>query len=166
MTLKLKLRLMLKMTTTTRHTDLLALLAAAVLLTAAAGCNRGKGGETSAGGGEAPYRLTVEGPSRVALGTRFKARVKVEPRGAYKVNLEYPAQLAVNASGGALPGELQMEKGEAARLTEQELLMEPAFKAEREGEVVFEGKLAFSVCTEAVCEVKREPVKWVTNITK
>lgn len=136
----------------------------ALSLAAAPGCKKTDGGAASAG--DKPYAVKVTPPKAGKLGTPLTARVRVEPRRGYKVNLDYPAKLEVSGPMGAAPLRQTIGKADAASLTEEELVMDASFTLGRGGEHRFTGKLSFSVCTETVCEVKSEDVGWSAVIAE
>jgi len=144
-------------------TNPLALALALTLVLAAPGCKKGGDAEPE---GSRPYAVKVEAPSPGKTGEPLTARVRLEPRDGYKVNLEYPAKLEVMGPMGAAPMRQTINSGQAASLTEQELVMDASFTLGRGGEHRFSGKLNFSVCTETVCEVKSEDVSWTASISE
>ena len=134
------------------------LLALPLLLVA---CNKGQAG--GAGGTtkqEETYTLTVVPPGAGAGGAELAARVRVVPRGGYKVNLEYPTKLSLKGSAGAAPAAPVITAKQAARMTKSELLMTPAVKASQAGTHAVTAELKFSVCTDQVCEFKSVPLSW------
>jgi hypothetical protein len=122
------------------------------------GCERNT--VAAAGRSTASYALSVTDPAPVKAGSRATARVRVVPRGAYKINLEFPLKLKVSGPAAASPRELLLTKKQAAKLSKAELLLKPAFKLTGPGRHVFKGTLRFSVCTDAQCEIKTEKVAW------
>ncbi len=110
------------------------------------------------------FEVKVESPKSGKVGEPVATRVGVEPRGEYKVNVEYPAKLVVKAPASAIPSEMTLTVKEAKKLTTALLLFEPVFKLSKPGEYAFEGDLRFSVCTKKQCEIKSEKVKWVTSV--
>lgn len=136
------------------------IVALAVALAVAGGCKKG-GVEDAA---DESYTVTVTPPPAGKVGEPLSAKIRVEPRGAYKVNLEYPARLQVQGPLGAAPMRQELNRDDAQSLTEQELVMEPAAAMGKGGEHRFSGKLSFSVCTDAVCEVKEKQVSWTVKV--
>ena len=124
-------------------------------------CNRGGDPKDD---GEKPYAVTVTPPEVASMGAPVSARIKVEPRGGYKINLEYPARLVVQGPLGAAPMRQVILKGDAVTLNDKELVMAPAVTLGKGGEHRFSGKLSFSVCTERVCEVKSEQLSWIVKV--
>jgi hypothetical protein len=107
------------------------------------------------------YAITVKAPSPVKKGEAATAVIQVMPRGPYKINLEFPLRLKVGGPASASPRELQLTAKQAAKMTKSELVLKPSFKLTAGGEHAFSGTLRFSVCTDAQCEIKTEPVSWV-----
>jgi len=138
----------------------LCTVALALAVAVAGGCKRG-GGEDAA---DDSYAVTVTPPPAGRVGEPMSAKIRVEPQGEYKMNLEYPAKLQVQGPMGAAPMRQVINRGDAQTLTEQELIMAPAAAMGRGGEHKFSGKLSFSVCTDAVCEVKNKQVSWTVSV--
>jgi hypothetical protein len=90
--------------------------------------------------------------------------VKVVPKGEYKINLEYPHKISLQGPAGASPSALKLSTKEARAFSKAELVFAPSFKVSTPGEHRFSGLIAFSVCTERQCEVKREKVEWVAKV--
>lgn len=116
------------------------------------------------GDGERPYAITVTPPAQASMGSPVSAKIRVEPRGGYKINLEYPAKLEVQGPMGTAPMRQVINKGDAVTLNEKELVMAPAVTLGKGGEHRFSGKLSFSVCTDRVCEVKSEQLSWTVKV--
>lgn len=140
-----------------------ALLLAGLLALGLGACKKSGEGDSAPAGGP-PYQLTVTGPEGGSVGEPLKAQVQVEPRGGYKVNLEFPTKLEVKGPAGATPEAVTLRGKDAAQLTEARLLLEPTFTVAGAGEHRFSGTLKFSVCTEKLCEIKNEEVSWVAKV--
>ena len=135
----------------------------ALSLLCISGCKKDGDGP---GVAEKPYAIQVTPPAEGKIGSPLTARVRMEPRGKYKVNLEYPAKLEVMGPMGAAPMRQTIAKGDASALTERELIMDASFVIGKGGEHKFSGKLNFSVCTDALCELKSEDVTWTVKIAE
>jgi hypothetical protein len=122
------------------------------------GCDRGGAGPSGKS-----FTLTVEGPSTGKPGEPMAATVRVIPGKGYKVNLEFPTKLQVTGPAETTMPKKTLTAKDAARYTAEELLMKPSFTLARPGSQTFKGQLAFSVCTEQLCELKTEAVTWVAE---
>jgi hypothetical protein len=121
---------------------------------------------SSAAGDVKPYALTVKGPASGKLNAPLVATIRVLPKGGYKMNLEFPTKLKVAGPASATPPQLELTAKQAAKLTKAELLLKPTFKVNAPGVHAFAGTLRFSVCTEKLCELKSEAVKWTVSVTQ
>jgi hypothetical protein len=134
----------------------------------AVGCKDGAEPPTGSASGAAtkggkPYSIQVSAPAETAVGRSSVATVTLEPRGGYKVNIEYPLKLSVTAPAAAQSSSRELTKADARELTEKKAKMEVDYQLGVAGEHRFSGKLRFSVCTETLCEVFAEDVGWVTR---
>lgn len=108
-----------------------------------------------------PYALAVT-PLPAGPGAAVSARITLEPRRGYKVNLEYPLKLTV-AAPAARPNTLELRGKDAALLSEARVVLEPKVEIDQPGEQQLNGELRFSVCTEKQCEIYAEKVTWVAR---
>lgn len=109
------------------------------------------------------YALDISAPSPVARGKVVVAQVTVRPRGPYKINLEYPLKMTVSAPTGATMSKSSFAVADAREFTKQRIRIEPSFSLSDPGEHRFDGQIRFSVCTEALCELKRAKVSWTAR---
>ena len=135
-------------------------LALALVILGAAGCKK----DGVQAPGDLPYAITVTPPAEGRMGEPLAARIKVEPRGKYKMNLDYPTKLEVQGPMGAAPMRQVLRKGEAVSYNERELVMAPVATLGKGGAHKFNGTLSFSVCTEALCELKSEKLSWTVKV--
>ena len=110
-----------------------------------------------------PYSIDVAGPPPAAVGQTVSARVTVRPRAPYKVNLEYPLKMTVSAPAGAKLVKSELAAADARELSKDLIRIEPAFSLNHAGAQRFDAELRFSVCTAALCELKREKVRWTAQ---
>jgi hypothetical protein len=128
---------------------------------AAAGKTGGKA--SSAGKEGASYKLMVKAPEPGKVGATVKASVTLEPRGAYKVNMEYPLKLTVSPPESAKVAKSVMQKKDATKMTEKGVVLHPSATLTKAGEHKFSAEFRFSVCTKAQCELKKETLTWVAK---
>lgn len=106
-----------------------------------------------------PYTLSVTAPAPGKVGSALTATVKLVPRGGYKVNLEYPTKLIVRASAASTP-EKTLTAKDAAEITTARALFKPSVTLTKVGTHDVKAEFKFSVCTKALCELKRETLTW------
>lgn len=111
----------------------------------------------------AAYALTLKTPTAVKKGAQSAAEIQVVPRKPYHINLEFPLKLIVAGPATARPTQLTMSAKQASKLTKSELVLRPAFTLGSPGAHAFSGTLRFSVCTDAMCEIKSETVSWTAT---
>ena len=127
---------------------------------AGAGSRSGPGGAPS---GEA-FAVETAAPPAGKVGEEVSARIRVVPKGEYKVNLEYPHKLVLGGPAAQDPKTLGAK--DAQKLSKQELVFAPRVKIQAPGEQKLEGELSFSVCTERQCEIKKQKVEWIVEGTE
>lgn len=111
------------------------------------------------------FILTVMPPATGVVGQELTATVKLEPKGGYKINMEYPHKLKVTGPQGATPKEVTLRSKQAAVFSESALVFEPVFKIAIPGNHTFEGVLRFSLCTNELCEMKSRPLSWQARVS-
>jgi hypothetical protein len=97
------------------------------------------------------------------VGEPLVATIRLEPRGPYKVNLEYPTKLTVSGPPAATPRRLELRAKDAARLDKGAGVFKPAVKLAEGGKHPFAATFKFSVCTEELCELKTEKLTWTAS---
>ena len=116
---------------------------------AAAACKKGARPDKAV---EKPeYKLTIKVPASAKVGETVKAEIRVSPKAGYKVNLKYPTELVLKTATGVDLPKKKFEKGQAAKLTKEELVYQVDLKAKAAGKGVVAGELGFSVCTPKLC---------------
>ncbi len=109
------------------------------------------------------YDLSVNKPAAKAK-SRAVARVAVKPKGAFHMNVDYPAKLKLAAPEGVkLEKDTQTGK-EAAKFDKGALEFEVAFTAESGGNKSFTGELKFAVCTDTECKPTSERVSFEVEV--
>ena len=120
-------------------------------------------GRAAANGGAQPYAIDISAPSPVVGGRAATARVTVRPVAPYKINLEYPFKMTVTTPPNATMGKSSFAAADAREFSKQRIRLEPAFTLDEAGVHRFVGEIRFSVCTEALCELKRAKVSWTAQ---
>jgi hypothetical protein len=107
------------------------------------------------------YDVVVTTPTDATVGQRAVVSIKVEPKGSWHMNLEYPAALSVEAPGGVTMEKAAQKKADAKRLDEEGAEFEIAFTPEEAGEKSFGGEFKFAVCQDEACHPVKEAVQFV-----
>ena len=111
------------------------------------------------------YVLTISAPRRARAGESVVTKIKVTPTAPYKINLEYPTWLSLNAPEGVLPRTMAIKADGAARHSPSEILFEPRFTVHNGGGHRISGELRFSVCKDQLCDLEQVPVAWDTEVS-
>lgn len=119
-------------------------------------------GQATASG--APFEVTVTPPAPATVGAAVAATVRLVPKNGYKVNLEYPTKLTVQAPAAGAPQSQELAKKEATKLTAAEAVFTPKTTFSAAGEHRVAATFKFSVCTDKVCEMKSEKLSWTAAI--
>jgi hypothetical protein len=139
-------------------------VAVALLAVCCAGCKRDPAeGQAAGSAADKSYRVTVEPPAAGRVGEALVATIRLEPRGIYKVNLEYPTKLTVSGPAAATPRRLELRAKDAAKLDKGVGVFKPAVKLAEGGKHPFTATFKFSVCTEELCELKTEKLTWTAS---
>jgi hypothetical protein len=109
----------------------------------------------------APERSDAAGP-QYAVDVEVSeevARVRVEPRGAYHMNTEFPIALDVQAPAGVDVRAVQTE-----RFDEQGLVFAVPLHVRTGGKKRFGGTVEFAVCGDAACAPQKVPVDFTLDV--
>lgn len=112
----------------------------------------------------ASFTVVVTPPSPGKVNTPVVAAVKLEPKNGYKINLEYPTKLTVQAPGGAVPASQVLAQKDAKRFAAAEAVFAPQTTFSAAGEHRVAATFKFSVCTDKVCEMKTEKLSWTASV--
>lgn len=107
------------------------------------------------------YDVVVTTPTDATVGQRAVVSIKVEPKGPWHMNLEYPAALSVEAPGGVTMEKAAQKKADAKRLDEEGAEFEVAFTPDEAGEKTFGGEFKFAVCQDEACHPVKESLQFV-----
>jgi hypothetical protein len=110
------------------------------------------------------YRVTVDAPARTATGREVLAKVIVEPRAPWHMNLEFPVSLELRTPDGVVVVGAQQRKDDVERLDEQGLVFAVPFTANSQGAKQFEGELKFAVCGDEACSPISVPVSFMVEV--
>lgn len=119
-----------------------------------------------------PFELTLALPTEVKAGQPATARVVVTAKGAFHVNKDYPMAFRPEPAAVAAFGGERIPLGEGA--TRTPCATEPGescavdaplpFTPTAAGPVTLAGTVAFSVCTEEICRIEKEPVTLAVTV--
>jgi len=141
---------------------LLALTAceAQTLRPAGASAGQARGQDSTAQANAEPgYTVEVELPPQMTRGQEAIARVRVQPKAPWHMNLEYPAKLRLEASDEVSLDQALLKKGDADRFDDQELVFSVVFTPEARGSQTIEAEVDFAVCGQAACGPVTEAVR-------
>ena len=135
----------------------------ALALGAACCSTTGEPASTAGAGASGPlYSIEVRAPEKVTVGQEATAEILVTPRGGFKINVEYPAKLTLEAvpAGTRVPSETVTKS--AMSVEDARLTVPVRFTADAPGERRLGGELRFSICNPQTCQMPRETVSFTT----
>jgi hypothetical protein len=113
---------------------------------------------------DSDYSSKITAPS-AKVNAKAVAKVKVEPRGKFHVNTEFPAKLILTAPAGVTLEKAKLTKADAVKLDEKGLEFDVAFTSAEKGKKEFKGELKFAVCfAESACVPKVEQVSFTVDV--
>ena len=109
------------------------------------------------------FALEYDTPT-AAAGRPSVAKVRIEPRGEFHMNVDYPASLAVDA-----PADVDVVTGnqrstDAKRFDGDALEFAVPFTAHSRGPKHFEGTVEFAVCGAQACAPEKVPVDFTVDV--
>lgn len=109
------------------------------------------------------YELSVKAPAAKAS-EKSVAKIKVVPTNGYKMNLEYPTKVTINAPEGVTLEKAKQSKSDAVKLDKGSAEFDVAFTAASAGKKTFTGEMKFAVCTDATCDNKVEQLSFTVDV--
>jgi hypothetical protein len=111
------------------------------------------------------YALSINAPSAKAS-AKSTATIKIEPKGGYKMNLDYPTKLTLTAPDGVKIEKTKLTKADTdeVKVDKSAAAFEVKFTAESKGKKSFTGEVKFAVCTENDCQNKVEKVAFDVEV--
>jgi hypothetical protein len=94
---------------------------------------------------ETEYDARITAPS-AKVNAKAVAKIKVESKGEYHVNKEFPAKLILEAPAGVTLEKAKQTKSDVVKLDEKSLQFDVAFTAAEKGKKEIKGELKFAVC--------------------
>ncbi|MCX4246192.1 hypothetical protein [Paraliomyxa miuraensis] len=101
--------------------------------------------------GQPTYTVDVDVPPTAFRGKESLARVRVQPRAPWHMNLEYPAKLQLRAPADVELVTPLLHKGDAERFDDQALEFSVVFTPNAKGARTIQAQLDFAVCGDAAC---------------
>jgi hypothetical protein len=117
---------------------------------------------TVAVGPDSSYSVDIA-PMTATAGTEASSTITVHPGKGYKVNLEYPVKLTLDAATDVSFAKSVMEKPDATTFDLKSLVFAAKATAAKPGTYSLKGTLKFAVCTESTCDPKKVPVVIALN---
>jgi hypothetical protein len=114
---------------------------------------------------DADYASKVTAPSAKA-NTKAVAKIKVESKGAYHVNKEFPTKLTLEAPAGVTLEKAKQTAKDAVKLDDKAAEFEVAFTSSEKGKKEFKGELKFALCDNAgkECLPKSEKISFTVDV--
>ena len=113
---------------------------------------------------ENEYNANISAPSAKA-NSKAVAKIKVEPKGDYHVNTEFPAKLTIEAPAGVTLDKAKQSKADAVKLDEKGLQFHVAFTSADKGAKEFKGELKFAVCKgESACLPQSKKISFTVDV--
>jgi len=113
------------------------------------------------------FVLAVDAPPNATAGQPVIARVVIEPRSPWHMNLDFPARLSMAATNGIDLDAPQLSKNDAERLDDEALVFPVVFtpKQGTRGKTTLTGEVHFAVCGQDECAPMKAPVEFTLEIT-
>lgn len=101
-------------------------------------------------------------------GAECTATVKLEAKGAFHLNKEYPHKVTPNAAPGIVwtKEAFGRPSGDFAESNEKTGTITLKFKAEKAGKIDVTATFKFAVCSDATCNPSKEDLKFAIDVTK
>jgi hypothetical protein len=110
------------------------------------------------------YTLSIKAPSAKAS-AKSVAKIKVEPKGKFHINQEFPTKLTINAPSGVTVEKAKQTAKDAAKFDQNAAEFDIAFQADSAGKKSFTGELKFAVCEgENSCHPHVEKVSFDVDV--
>lgn len=113
------------------------------------------------------FSVDIDAPLHAAAGEQVVARVQVEPRSPWHMNVDYPVRLTMLATTGVKLDAPSLKKNDAERLDDDALVFPVVFTAQagHKGHTTLKGELHFAVCGAAECAPQRVPVEFSVEVS-
>lgn len=108
---------------------------------------------------EPSYTVDVEVPPHTARGQEAIARVRVQPKAPWHINLDYPAKLRLESSEAVELDSTLLHKADAERFDDDALVFSVLFTPNAKGPQSIAAEVDFAVCGDAACGPVTEAVQ-------
>ncbi|MCA9656658.1 MAG: hypothetical protein H6712_17835 [Myxococcales bacterium] len=108
---------------------------------------------------EPSYTVDVEVPPKTMRGQEAIARVRVEPKAPWHINLDYPAKLRLQSSEAIELDATLLHKDDAERFDGEALVFSVLFTPQAKGQHSIAAEVDFAVCGDAACGPVTEAVQ-------
>jgi hypothetical protein len=109
------------------------------------------------------YAVEFDTPA-AAAGKPSVVKVRVEPRGDFHMNLDYPVTLDMTAPTGVDMSASRQRSADAERFDDQGLVFAVPFTPKSRGDKHFAGTVEFAVCGELSCAPEKVPVDFTVEV--
>jgi hypothetical protein len=116
------------------------------------------GGAPEGTGPDTSFAVKVNPPAPSTAGAEAVARVVVTPGPGWKMNHEYPTELALTPPDGVKVQKALLELGDVAKLEDNELAFDVKLVSTKPGTYKVGGQLKFAVCTPETCDPKKQTI--------
>lgn len=111
------------------------------------------------------YELSVKAPA-AKTSVKSVATIKVVPTNGYKMNLEYPTKVTLNAPEGVTLAKAKLTKADsdAVKVDKGSVEFSVEYTAATAGKKTITGEAKFAVCTESECLNQVAPVSFAVDV--
>jgi hypothetical protein len=113
---------------------------------------------------DADYALTINAPSAKAS-AKGVAKIKVQPKGKYHINQDFPTKLIMAAPSGVRLEKTTLTAKDAVKFEDDKAEFDVEFTSDSAGKKSFNGELRFAVCEgENACVPKSTPISFTVDV--
>jgi hypothetical protein len=109
------------------------------------------------------YKLSVSAPS-AKVSAKSSAKITVVPTDGFKMNLEYPTKVTLNAPAGVSLEKAKLTAKDAVQLDKSAAVFDVAFTASEPGKKTITGEMKFAVCTENSCDPQTQAISFDVDV--
>lgn len=99
-------------------------------------------------------------------GKEQQAELRIVPREGYKVNLDYPTRIKLQASAGTRLTAESLSKGDALELSKEVARFPVRYVPSSPGKAELKAEVRFSVCNDKQCDLAKEEIAWSVKVEK
>jgi hypothetical protein len=123
-----------------------------------------QGGATRTRAETAEYVVQVSAPAKVASGAASTVTVTLVPKGEWKLNMDFPTRLIVEAPADVKVAKADQRRPDAVEFVDERGEFKVSFTPGAQGARAFKAQFRFAVCTDETCDPKREELAWVVDV--